>query len=417
MNNQQETKLVTTSACEVSQENHKKYVRQNMKPKKVHDLHEVVLSPYVQRSTSPDQKTMEVQKRAVEPYIASASSSAYTIQDLPQCAENRGARSIKQGHLKHLDRPSSKRDETVRQPKQRLRKVGPFAIGSISSSDGRIRYAGSWAPSSKDDTDGEDAYTESHVNSDKPSASRVGDECICERCSECGAIKEEYTDEEMVFCYNKKVCGKCGEKHQDEQCQAVENKCLLCGGAPHETRSCPKYRERSNKLELELKRRSKRSFAEIVKSAAATTTNENLFAVLSDEEPEHESSGEELTFRSGEGARKNKEKPRKQLGKTGKVSKDTTLPADKEDFIRAFPSAGSKKNHQETAKLKVPLPQKDACKTTRIRIPFSTIVELVLSTMSEPTRAMVEPLVPFLRAIGKHYAENSTILEFISVDS
>ncbi|XP_038110168.1 protein unc-79 homolog isoform X5 [Culex quinquefasciatus] len=328
MNNQQETKLVTTSACEVSQENHKKYVRQNMKPKKVHDLHEVVLSPYVQRSTSPDQKTMEVQKRAVEPYIASASSSAYTIQDLPQCAENRGARSIKQGHLKHLDRPcnyvspetplskmdlmnpppleettstlmtptnlvqleiptperllpigkygkenvsalgdrvrealtipdinqlkqdsfdksdsagsikddvttssrgtsprklikqvalesppqleevygmvmrnfsaaASKRDETVRQPKQRLRKVGPFAIGSISSSDGRIRYAGAWAPSSKDDTDGEDAYTESHVNSDKPSASRVGDECICERCSECGAIKEEYTDEEM----------------------------------------------------------------------------------------------------------------------------------------------------------------------------------------------------------------------------
>ncbi|XP_038110172.1 protein unc-79 homolog isoform X9 [Culex quinquefasciatus] len=322
----QATERVT--ACEVSQENHKKYVRQNMKPKKVHDLHEVVLSPYVQRSTSPDQKTMEVQKRAVEPYIASASSSAYTIQDLPQCAENRGARSIKQGHLKHLDRPcnyvspetplskmdlmnpppleettstlmtptnlvqleiptperllpigkygkenvsalgdrvrealtipdinqlkqdsfdksdsagsikddvttssrgtsprklikqvalesppqleevygmvmrnfsaaASKRDETVRQPKQRLRKVGPFAIGSISSSDGRIRYAGAWAPSSKDDTDGEDAYTESHVNSDKPSASRVGDECICERCSECGAIKEEYTDEEM----------------------------------------------------------------------------------------------------------------------------------------------------------------------------------------------------------------------------
>lgn len=91
----------------MSQENHKKYVRQNMKPKKVRDLHEVVVSPYVQRSTSPDQKTMEVQKRAVEPYIASASSSAYTIQDLPQCAENRGVRSIQQGQLKHLDRSSN----------------------------------------------------------------------------------------------------------------------------------------------------------------------------------------------------------------------------------------------------------------------------------------------------------------------
>lgn len=70
--------------------------------------------------------------------------------------------------MRNFSAAASKRDETVRQPKQRLRKVGPFAIGSINSSDGRIRYAGSWAPSSKDDTDGEDAYTESHVNSDKP---------------------------------------------------------------------------------------------------------------------------------------------------------------------------------------------------------------------------------------------------------
>ncbi|XP_062699699.1 protein unc-79 homolog isoform X2 [Aedes albopictus] len=86
--------------------------------------------------------------------------------------------------------------EGTRQTRQRLRKVGPFAIGSISTSDSKMRYAGSWAPSSKDDSDGEDTQPGSS-SSEKPSASRIGDECICERCSECGAIKEEYTDEEM----------------------------------------------------------------------------------------------------------------------------------------------------------------------------------------------------------------------------
>ncbi|XP_055534332.1 protein unc-79 homolog isoform X4 [Wyeomyia smithii] len=85
----------------------------------------------------------------------------------------------------------------IRQPRQRSRKTGPFAIGSFSSSDGRMRYAGSWATSSKEYSDDEEQQQESNVSSEKPSASRIGDECVCERCAECGAIKEEYTDEEM----------------------------------------------------------------------------------------------------------------------------------------------------------------------------------------------------------------------------
>lgn len=60
------------------------------------------------------------------------------------------------------------RDGTLRQPRQRLRKVGPFAIGSISTSEGRMRYAGSWAPSSKDDSDGEDTQAGSNASSEKP---------------------------------------------------------------------------------------------------------------------------------------------------------------------------------------------------------------------------------------------------------
>ncbi|KAL9701791.1 hypothetical protein quinque_005232 [Culex quinquefasciatus] len=136
-----------------------------------------------------------------------------------------------------------------------------------------------------------------------------------------------------------------------------------------------------------------------------------------DEEPEQESSGVELTFRPGGGDRKKKEQSRNQLDKTGKVLKDTSLLADKEDFNQAFPPVGSTRKHQEMAKVKVPFPQKEAIKSAGMRIPFSSIVELVLSTMSGPTRAIVEPLVPFFRAIVKQYAENSILLEFISFDS
>jgi hypothetical protein len=34
----------------------------------------------------------------------------------------------------------------------------------------------------------------------KQSCFRVGDECVYERCSECGTVKEEYSDEELGLC-------------------------------------------------------------------------------------------------------------------------------------------------------------------------------------------------------------------------
>lgn len=34
----------------------------------------------------------------------------------------------------------------------------------------------------------------------KQSSFRIGDECVNERCSECGNIKEEYSDEELGLC-------------------------------------------------------------------------------------------------------------------------------------------------------------------------------------------------------------------------
>lgn len=58
------------------------------------------------------------------------------------------------------------RDGT-KQTRQRLRKVGPFAIGSISTSDSTMRYAGLWAPSSREDSDGEDTQLGNN-SSEKP---------------------------------------------------------------------------------------------------------------------------------------------------------------------------------------------------------------------------------------------------------
>lgn len=67
--------------------------------------------------------------------------------------------------------------------------------------DSRLRYAGSWAPQSQnensDDEDDGSVRTSFLSTETKQSAFRIGDECISERCSECGALKEEYTDEEL----------------------------------------------------------------------------------------------------------------------------------------------------------------------------------------------------------------------------
>lgn len=40
-----------------------------------------------------------------------------------------------------------------------------------------------------------------HANSDlKQSSFRIGDECNSDRCTECGTILEEYSDEEIGLC-------------------------------------------------------------------------------------------------------------------------------------------------------------------------------------------------------------------------
>lgn len=84
---------------------------------------------------------------------------------------------------------------TSNQQRQRLRKIGPFAVDSQSIPDSRTKYAGSWPPPHYE-SDSEIGNTSSKPNDPKlPNANR--EEKICHRCSECGAALEEYNDEEI----------------------------------------------------------------------------------------------------------------------------------------------------------------------------------------------------------------------------
>lgn len=50
------------------------------------------------------------------------------------------------------------KEESYLTQRQRLRKIGPFAVDSQSIPDCRIKYAGAWAPETthKDDSDAEE---------------------------------------------------------------------------------------------------------------------------------------------------------------------------------------------------------------------------------------------------------------------
>lgn len=74
--------------------------------------------------------------------------------------------------------------------RQRIRKAGPFTMSAYSVRD--PRKPGSWfSPHLSPKSEGIDL---------KQSSFRIGDECVSERCSECGTIQEEYSDEEIGLC-------------------------------------------------------------------------------------------------------------------------------------------------------------------------------------------------------------------------
>ncbi|XP_044257463.1 protein unc-79 homolog isoform X1 [Tribolium madens] len=93
------------------------------------------------------------------------------------------------GHFFKTIKSDNQRETMVNQ-RQRMRKMGPFTMGSYSIHD--PRRPGAWfSPQLSPKIEGSDM---------KQSSFRIGDECVNERCSECGTVKEEYSDEEIGLC-------------------------------------------------------------------------------------------------------------------------------------------------------------------------------------------------------------------------
>lgn len=232
-------------------------------------------------------------------------------------------------------------------------------------------------------------------------------------CTNCKKLGHTAT-----CCSNKTVCGRCGDKHPDGQCEKPVEKCLLCGCAPHDTRTCIKYKERSHKLHQDLKKRSKQSFAEIVKSAAAATTkDENPYDVLSQDDADigKESSGEELIFYSKTGAPK-----RKKIWNAPRNPKKSELPAS-EEINQAFPLASSKRtsiSSKDRTQNRTTL-EDDAQKQEQlkdIRLPFSLLFDMIMSLVSDPIKAILEPLIPLFKQLGKILIEKSPLVDVILFD-
>nr|XP_016995388.2 protein unc-79 homolog [Drosophila takahashii] len=96
---------------------------------------------------------------------------------------------------------------SIKRPRQKL---APFNVDSNAIPDIRSRFAGSWPPPpfqpvdpepDDDEEIGAEASnghgTHSTAHAPRGSSRRVGDYTIVERCSDCGAHIEEYTDEEI----------------------------------------------------------------------------------------------------------------------------------------------------------------------------------------------------------------------------
>jgi hypothetical protein len=60
---------------------------------------------------------------------------------------------------------SSLKNDSYKTQRQRLRKVGPFAIGSQSiPDDSKMKYAGQWPPNNHDDSDDDNDDTQAQNN-------------------------------------------------------------------------------------------------------------------------------------------------------------------------------------------------------------------------------------------------------------
>lgn len=237
----------------------------------------------------------------------------------------------------------------------------------------------------------------------------------CSNCQQLGHTK--------TYCSNKSKCSKCAGPHKDVDCQKQAEKCQLCGGEPHKTRQCPKYKEREDKMKRSLKERSKKSFAEILK-------NSNRFAALAEQEEEDEDTDEELLFEREEesdtSSRSSGPKQKRQKTASGGKGKQKGGKLE-EDFPPLNPTPPMPNPNPPnpapipTKSTRKPLkPQKQVepnpMESLKGLVSFSTIVEWLCSLVSEPIGLLIKQFEPMVRNIGKQLASSMPLLSIISFD-
>ncbi|EDV98626.1 GH22395 [Drosophila grimshawi] len=143
------------------------------------------------------QSQMQSQMQSQPPQDLHTSILKNVTQDLKQLPSQR---------QQNMAGPSTT-SNSIKRPRQKL---APFNVDSNAIPDIRSRFAGSWPPppfqpAEEHDENGEDSpdianghttHT-THAHAPRGSSRRVGDYTIVERCSDCGAVIEEYTDEEI----------------------------------------------------------------------------------------------------------------------------------------------------------------------------------------------------------------------------
>ncbi|XP_023177086.1 protein unc-79 homolog isoform X8 [Drosophila hydei] len=133
---------------------------------------------------------------------------SHTQQDLHTSILKNVTQDLKQLPSERQPHPTgpSTTSNSIKRPRQKL---APFNVDTNAIPDIRSRFAGSWPPPpfqpvEEHDEDGEDTpevanghTTHSSTHAHRGSSRRVGNYTIVERCSDCGAVIEEYTDEEI----------------------------------------------------------------------------------------------------------------------------------------------------------------------------------------------------------------------------
>ncbi|XP_055613026.1 uncharacterized protein LOC129759577 [Uranotaenia lowii] len=245
-------------------------------------------------------------------------------------------------------------------------------------------------------------------------------------CKNC--IKLGHT---ASHCCSKKRCPKCGEVHGDGACSAIEQKCIYCGGSPHDISLCEAFKSRWDSQRRSLKERSKRSYAAILKGAAPPIQpqSSNIFTVLPVDN--EDTTDEENPFIFVANSRK-RSKPTTKTPKIPNkiptisppinITKKVIATDKKKQVPPGFRATFSPQNNSTAAGTsKAPVTNADLSESTHQPglFKFSDILNGIFTffNVSESIRSIVSAMLPMVKTFLKQLMQTWPLLSvFISLD-